>query len=440
MEKAAKTIRRSSVRLLSLTGGHGNLNMVISEEKDIRNTSKAFMAAQNSAAQYMMKWALQEDDRAIQDVVCQMGELNILWTEVQREFTEQLKMFKQMFELILEGEKHIDQARNHLALCEQKEGKIKKELKKAAKFATNDEIRSLETKLLQAERAKDIAKLEFEDRIRENEAIKLTRFREGLINVSQAYIEMGKKCAIIHEAQQDIAYQLPDVQEKDIEDIKYTGSGATKQYVLKAKEKIKQYNRRARIRAYNTSANQEPPPPYTPGDFFQERVKHTVQLDPEMSGIQSPLTTQQQQQQQQQARLQPDPDSNMLLQSLIEHPEVDGSNMQLLINPQLQLNLQPVNDRSRIPDAKPPPLLQRHRPPPKIPKQPQQHQQQQRTPASSSTGRLPGHAPPHPAAIKQSSQQPPAPAVVTPPSSFDRVEWDSDYEDDIADMLGAAKM
>ena len=34
-----------------------------------------------------MKWASSEENRAVQDVSSQMVELNMLWTEVQREFT-----------------------------------------------------------------------------------------------------------------------------------------------------------------------------------------------------------------------------------------------------------------------------------------------------------------------------------------------------------------
>ena len=77
-----------------------------------------------------------------QDVSNQIVELNLIWTEAQREFagtlqhlvpiqnnfdnatdwilktetlfSEQLKDFKHMFDLILEGEKHVDQAKNNL--------------------------------------------------------------------------------------------------------------------------------------------------------------------------------------------------------------------------------------------------------------------------------------------------------------------------------------
>ncbi len=62
-----------------------------------------------------------------------------------------------------------------------------------------------------------------EDKIRDNEAVKLIRFKEGLLHLSQAYIELGRKCSIIFEAQKDISVQLPNVLEKDLEDIKYTG-------------------------------------------------------------------------------------------------------------------------------------------------------------------------------------------------------------------------
>ena len=39
------------------------------------------------------------------------------------------------------------------------------------------------------------------DRVRENEAVKLIRFKDGVLKLSNAYVELGKKCAIIHEAQ-----------------------------------------------------------------------------------------------------------------------------------------------------------------------------------------------------------------------------------------------
>ena len=59
--------------------------------------------------------------------------------------------------MILEGAKQLDAARTDLQLAEQKEGKIKKELKKGAKKATAEELREMTARLEEAEREKDVA-------------------------------------------------------------------------------------------------------------------------------------------------------------------------------------------------------------------------------------------------------------------------------------------
>lgn len=278
MERASKAIRRSGVRLKALGGGHGDLSMVISELKDVRQAAKMFMQAQSTTSQDMLKWSLSDENRAIQDCVSQLAELNSLWTEVQKEFTEQLKDYKYQFEMILEGERHVDQARNHLTACEQRELKIKKELKKAAKHkATQEEMKQLEIKLAQAERAKDLAQLEVVDRIRENESLKMVRFKEGLMKISEAYVELATKCAIIFGAQQDIACQLPDVTEQDLHEIKYTGSGLTKLAVMKAKDRVRRYRRRSHLLQHSHPL--DPPPPYTPSYFNDMRGDGTYNLD-----------------------------------------------------------------------------------------------------------------------------------------------------------------
>ncbi|XP_013776595.1 uncharacterized protein LOC106461326 isoform X1 [Limulus polyphemus] len=264
MERASKAIRRGGVRLKSLGGGHSELHMVISEMKDVQQAAKVFTTAQNSAAQDMTSWAADEN-RAIQDIMSHLAELNNLWTDVQKEFTEHLKNFKHQFEMILDGEKQVDNARAHLAQCEQRELRIRKELKKAAKKATVEEINNLEIKLSQAERAKDLAQLEMMERVHENESVKLIRLKEGLIKVSDAYVEMSSKCAIIFDAQKEISHYVPDVHDRDLNEVKYTGSGSTKLAVIKAREKVLQYRQHNyRLLPCNPSI-EDPPPPYTPG-------------------------------------------------------------------------------------------------------------------------------------------------------------------------------
>jgi len=278
MEKASKALRRSGVRIRSIGSGHSDLQMVIAQLKDVRTAAKAFSTAQSSAMQDLVKWSLKDENRAIQDALTQVGELFSVWTEVQRDFSEHIKNFKNQFDMILEGARQLDMSKADLQTAEIKEGKLKKELKKAAKKATTEELREMSLKLAEAEREKDLAQLEVVDRIREHEAVKMIRIKEGMFKISEAYIDYAQKCDVIFGAQRDIALQIPDVHDKDIQDIKYTGAGSTQQAVARAKDKIKRFRRR------NSSVGRERscedlPPPYSenpPVNPFYNDLVHTV--------------------------------------------------------------------------------------------------------------------------------------------------------------------
>lgn len=257
MEKASKALRRSGVRIRSIGSGYSDLQMVISQLKDVRTASKVFSTAQASAMQDLVKWSLRDENRAIQDALTQVGELFSVWTEVQRDFASHVKDFQHQFDMILEGAKQLDLAKAELQAAEIKEGKLKKELKKAAKKATAEELRDMAAKLGEAEREKDMAQVEVVDRVREHEAVKMIRIKEGMFKISEAYIDYAQKCDVIFGAQRDIALQIPDVQDRDIQDIKYTGAGSTQQAVALAKSKI------ARFRRSSTPAREDLPPPYS---------------------------------------------------------------------------------------------------------------------------------------------------------------------------------
>lgn len=64
-----------------------------------------------------------------------------------------------------------------------------------------------------------------EDRVRENEAVKMIRVKASLLKLSESYLELANKCKVIFEAYSDVAQQLPDVQDEDLQDIRYTGNG-----------------------------------------------------------------------------------------------------------------------------------------------------------------------------------------------------------------------
>jgi len=53
--------------------------------------------------------------------------------------------------MILEGEHRLDQARAHVAACEMKATKLRKELRKASRRGSMAEVHQLEIQLVQAE-------------------------------------------------------------------------------------------------------------------------------------------------------------------------------------------------------------------------------------------------------------------------------------------------
>lgn len=61
------------------------------------------------------------------------------------------------------------------------------------------------------------------ERVGENEAVKMIRVKEGLLKLGAAYCELAQKCLVIFTAHQNVALQLPDVHDRDLQDIKYTG-------------------------------------------------------------------------------------------------------------------------------------------------------------------------------------------------------------------------
>ena len=116
--------------------------------------------------------------------------------------------------MILEGEKGLDNARAALDAAEARETKVKKEMKKAVKAkAAEAEVSEIQSRLEMAEREKDRAQIEMFDRIREHETVKMIRVKDGLLKMTQAYVDMAQKCQILYGASNFIARQIPDLED-----------------------------------------------------------------------------------------------------------------------------------------------------------------------------------------------------------------------------------
>lgn len=132
-----------------------------------------------------------------------------------------------------------------------------------AQKATVEEISQLEVRLAQAERAKDLAQFETLEKVQEHEAVKLIRLKQGLVQLSEAYLALANRGALLFEAQRDIAQVMPDAPHH----CKYTGSGAMKQAVQRAKDRVEQYHCYQYRLIPHCPSVEEPPPPYTPGYY-----------------------------------------------------------------------------------------------------------------------------------------------------------------------------
>ena len=174
----------------------------------------------------------------------QIAELLKLWSEVQREFGESFKDLRKHFEMIVEGERRHETARAALDASDAKLGKTRKEMKKATKAKMPDgDIREIEKRLDSLERDREKHQIDVFDTVRENEIVKMIRIKDGLLKTAQSYIDMVRKGDVLFSAAKFIAQQIPDVGDREIHEIKYTGSGVTMQAVIDAKQRISHYSR-----------------------------------------------------------------------------------------------------------------------------------------------------------------------------------------------------
>lgn len=230
------------MRLRSMGSGHTDLKLLISEQSSCRRKYKDLIASQTSSIRKLEKWSQSEENPAVQDVLHQVFEVNLLWMDAQREFVVALKEYKRVFERVLEMEKRLDQARKQLSLCEDKERKFQKELVKAKEPAITQE------KLRQATDAKNLADAEVSGQQRETEAVKLMSLRAGLLDMSTAWEAMGKKCTILADSQRELAQLIPDVHSDRVQDVpSYAGARDSTRILYTAR----------------TQLDQMAPPPYT---------------------------------------------------------------------------------------------------------------------------------------------------------------------------------
>ncbi|KAL5480120.1 hypothetical protein EMCRGX_G023742 [Ephydatia muelleri] len=181
------------------------MNLLLSEQSNVRQKRKDCIVSQQSAIKALQKWS-QGEHPAIQDVLHQTGELEMLLVDSQRDFVVALKEYKRVYEHILEMEKKLDLAKKQMAHCMEKEAKMQKEVVKGAK----DPELSRE-RLKQLQDSTKLAEAEVDGQQRETELYKLMSLRAGLLDLSSALESVGKKTSIVAQAQRELAALIPEV-------------------------------------------------------------------------------------------------------------------------------------------------------------------------------------------------------------------------------------
>lgn len=77
---------RGGVRLRSLGSGHTHLKLVLSEQSSTRQRYKDLLSTQTSSSQRLHRWSQAEENPALQDILHQVHDLNMMWVEAQREY------------------------------------------------------------------------------------------------------------------------------------------------------------------------------------------------------------------------------------------------------------------------------------------------------------------------------------------------------------------
>ena len=102
--------------------------------------------------------------------------------------------------MILEGEQGVANAKADSETSESKELKLLKDLKKLNKKLPpnptpeqNYQLNEIKDKLEQATREKELAKVDVDCKVKEQEAVKMIRFKVGMSKMAVGYLDVAEK-------------------------------------------------------------------------------------------------------------------------------------------------------------------------------------------------------------------------------------------------------
>lgn len=125
MDRATRAVRRSASKLICSDESQLDLNIALQEFRVLKDVVKNFAEIQRNASEFLLKWSLHEDNRAIKDVALQFNELTNLWSDAQLDFATRVSDMVDQMENVMQTDKAVKERERQVSVLVEKEGKLR---------------------------------------------------------------------------------------------------------------------------------------------------------------------------------------------------------------------------------------------------------------------------------------------------------------------------
>ncbi|XP_017300729.1 uncharacterized protein LOC103512057 isoform X2 [Diaphorina citri] len=260
-------LRRSSIRLKSISTGHTELNLLIDGFKQVRDTAKMFCKAQEETIKDLYQLSQKEQNEILAQTCKYLEDLSIQWINVQQEFVDNLKKVKCQFTCIRKEELEVDKLTNKLHSLKKEEIKMNKIIAKPK--VTITEKKQCQVHLAETKELITSLNIDLKEKTKQCQLTKSKRIRDGLKQYAESFLHLSNKCNIIFQSFYKAAHHLPDPTVYSSSDQTSRNLDLTRVSVLETKDKIAAYNRLPfPSDALLNVSGYESPPPYSPNSSF----------------------------------------------------------------------------------------------------------------------------------------------------------------------------
>uniref|UniRef100_A0A0K0FAA8 IMD domain-containing protein n=1 Tax=Strongyloides venezuelensis TaxID=75913 RepID=A0A0K0FAA8_STRVS len=232
---------------------NGSINKFLEGLSNMATTSTLMRKqaeTQMKAVNCMTKWAVENDNAAIEDVMKKTNEVFKIFSDRLVRFSSEHETSVKVLKKIEQTEKAIKTSEKKLSQIIEQEKKIEKDIKKYSRSSSSSFFKSkkptdlaiLHHDLNNIKNAKVVAKKELSDIQAEMEVIKMFRFRKGMEGISVAWRNLAMDLASIFSCQQELIDMVPAVSTEDVREMIYEGSSQTKSMIEDLKDKLRVTN------------------------------------------------------------------------------------------------------------------------------------------------------------------------------------------------------